>query len=162
MHIHEQDFLIQQMKSRATFGSSIHVVFLNSICLEKILWSPFSSRLRLTYNQNKDINYFYIMKCITCIQNLRTCNFQHFQELVPFRSLQFLIISRWLRHENGANVSVCLHNVRSGTSNVILCFAPWTTGSKFGSSEFIGSLKGQSEMTLNGMLSDPNNVIVWI
>ena len=33
------------------------------------------------------------------------------------------------------------------------------TGPNFGSSETIGSLKGQSEMTLNGMSSDPNNAV---
>ena len=43
------------------------------------------------------------------------------------------------------------------TSNVTLRFAPLATGSNFGSSYFIGSLRGQSEMTLNGMSSDPHN-----
>ena len=32
-----------------------------------------------------------------------------------------------------------------------------TDGPNFGSSDFIGSLRGQSEMTLNGMLSDPHS-----
>ena len=31
------------------------------------------------------------------------------------------------------------------------------TGPNFGSSDFIGSLRGQSEMALNGMSSDPRN-----
>ena len=61
------------------------------------------------------------------------------------------------RQENGANVSDCLHNVTSATSNVTLCFAPLATGPNFGSSDFIGSLRGQSEMTHNRMLSDPYN-----
>ena len=39
-----------------------------------------------------------------------------------------------------------------------LRFAPSATGPKFGSSDSIGWLKGQSEMTLNGM-SDPNNAM---
>ena len=42
-------------------------------------------------------------------------------------------------------------------SNVTLHFAPFATGPNFGSSDFIGSLRGQSEMALNGMLSDPRN-----
>ena len=41
--------------------------------------------------------------------------------------------------------------------NVTLYFAPLATRPKFGSSDFIGSLRGQSEMTLNGMSSDPHN-----
>ena len=36
---------------------------------------------------------------------------------------------------------------------------PWATGPNFGSSDSIGSLKGQSEMTLNGISSDPNNLV---
>ena len=40
-----------------------------------------------------------------------------------------------------------------------LRFAPSATGPKFGSSDSIGSLKGQSEITLNGMSSDPNNAV---
>ena len=40
-----------------------------------------------------------------------------------------------------------------------LRFAPSATNQKFGSSVSIGSLKGQSEMTLNEMLSDPNNTM---
>ena len=61
------------------------------------------------------------------------------------------------RQENGADVSECLHNVTSVTSNVTLRFAPLATGPNFGSSDFIGSLRGQTEMTLNGMSSDPHN-----
>ena len=61
------------------------------------------------------------------------------------------------KQENGAYVSECLHNVTSVTSNVTLRFAPLATGPNFGSSDFIGSLRGQSEMTLNGMSSDPHN-----
>ena len=38
--------------------------------------------------------------------------------------------------------------------NITLRFAPLGTGPDFGSSDFIGSLRGQSE---NGMLSDPHN-----
>ena len=41
----------------------------------------------------------------------------------------------------------------------ILRFAPWATGYDFGSSDSTGSLKSQSEMTLNGMSSDPNNPV---
>ena len=61
------------------------------------------------------------------------------------------------RHENGTKVSECLHNVTSVTSHVTLRFAPLATETNFGSSDFIGSLRGKSEMTLNGMSSDPHN-----
>ena len=61
------------------------------------------------------------------------------------------------RQENGANVTECLHNVTSVTSNVTLRFAPLATGLNSGSSGFIESLRGQSEMTLNWMSSDPHN-----
>ena len=44
------------------------------------------------------------------------------------------------------------------TSNVTLRFAPLATGPNFGSSDSIGSLKGQSEMTLNGMSSEVNSL----
>ena len=40
-----------------------------------------------------------------------------------------------------------------------LHFMPSATGPKFGSSNSNGPLKGQSEMTLNGMSSDPNNAV---
>ena len=62
--------------------------------------------------------------------------------------------------ENGAIFSECLHDVTSVTSNVTLSFAPLATGPNFGSSNFIGSLRGQSEMTLNGMSSDPHNGVI--
>ena len=52
--------------------------------------------------------------------------------------------------------SECLH-VTSVTPNVKLHFAPLATGPNFGSRDFIGSLRGQSEMTLNGMSSDTHN-----
>ena len=45
------------------------------------------------------------------------------------------------------------------TSNVTLGFAPLATGPNFGSSDSIGSLKGQAEMTLKAMSSDPNNAV---
>ena len=61
------------------------------------------------------------------------------------------------RQENGANVSECLHNVTSITPHVTLHFAPLATGQNFERSDFIGLLRGQSEMTLNGMSSDPHN-----
>ena len=63
------------------------------------------------------------------------------------------------RQENGNNISECLLNVTSVTSNITLRFVPLTTGPNCGSSDFIGLLKGQSEMTLNGMWSDPNNAV---
>ena len=44
-------------------------------------------------------------------------------------------------------------------SNVTLRIAPFATGPNFGSSDSIGSLKGQSELTLNGMSSYPNNAV---
>ena len=56
------------------------------------------------------------------------------------------------RQENGANVSECLQNVTSVTSNVTLCFVPLASGPNFGRSDFIGLLRGQSEMS-----SDPHN-----
>ena len=40
-----------------------------------------------------------------------------------------------------------------------LSFVPSATGPKSGSSDSIGLLKGQSEMSLNGMSSDPNNAL---
>ena len=42
--------------------------------------------------------------------------------------------------------------------NVTLPFAPLATGLKFGS-DSTGSLKSQSEVTLNGISSDPNNAV---
>ena len=36
-------------------------------------------------------------------------------------------------------------------------FAPLATGPNFGNSDFIGSLRSQSEMILNWMSSDPHN-----
>ena len=98
------EFLIQQMKLRLAFGSSLF--FQDDFCLEKIIWSPFSSWLRMKYCQNKDINHvnwFYI------------------------------------------------------TGNA--WYAPQVTGLNFGSSDSIGSLQGQSEMTLNRTSSDPNNAV---
>ena len=68
---------------------------------------------------------------------------------MPFKFLQFLIISRLLRQKNGANISECLH-VTSIMSNVILRFASWATGHIFGSSGSINSLKDQSEKTHMG------------
>ena len=47
----------------------------------------------------------------------------------------------------------------SVTSNVTLLFAPLATGPNFGSSDSIGLLKGQSEMSLIGMSSDPNDAV---
>ena len=44
-------------------------------------------------------------------------------------------------------------------SNVTLRFAPLAAGPNFGSSDSMGWLKNQSEMTLNGMSSDPNNAV---
>ena len=38
-------------------------------------------------------------------------------------------------------------------------FLPWATSHDFESIDVIGSLKGQSEMTHNGMSSDPNNAV---
>ena len=61
------------------------------------------------------------------------------------------------RQEKCANISECLHNITSVTSNITLPFTPLAIGLNFGSSDSIGSLKGQAEMTLNRMSSDPNN-----
>ena len=61
--------------------------------------------------------------------------------------------TKMARQENGANVSKFLHNITSITSNVTLRFAPLATGPNF------GTLKGQSEMTRNGMSSDLNKVV---
>ena len=52
--------------------------------------------------------------------------------------------------------SLNVYTVSSVTSHVTLRFAPLTTGPNFGSSDFIGSLRGQFEMTLNRMSSDPH------
>ena len=64
-----------------------------------------------------------------------------------------------VRQEKGPNFSECLYNVTSVTSNITLRFSLLAIGPNFGSSNSIGSLKGQSEMTLSGMLSDPNNAV---
>ena len=63
--------------------------------LEKIFWSPFSSRLGLNYCQNKDINWFYIAwnawpldkicvpaisSIFKCLFLLNSCNFWSFQD----------------------------------------------------------------------------------
>ena len=61
------------------------------------------------------------------------------------------------RQENGANISECLHNVTSLMSNSILHFTPLATRPNFGSSNFIGSLRGQSEVTLSEISLDPHN-----
>ena len=53
------------------------------------------------------------------------------------------------------NIYTTSHSLRQTS----LRFAPLATGPKFGSSDSTGSLKGQSEMTLNGMSSDPNNAV---
>ena len=56
-----------------------------------------------------------------------------------------------------------MFNVTSVSSNVILRFAQLATGPNLESSDFTGSLKDQSEMTLSGMSSDPNNAVkVWL
>ena len=91
------------------------------------------------------------MKCISRSQISLTSNSQFFQECVPFEFLQFLIISRWLGRKNGSDFPEYLHNVTSVTSNGTTFRA---IGPKFGSSDSIGSLKGQSEMS-----SDPNNAV---
>ena len=41
----------------------------------------------------------------------------------------------------------------------LLRFEPWATGHNSGTTDSIGLLKGQSEMTLNGMSSDQNNTV---
>ena len=89
-------------------------------------------------------------------------NFAYLRSPVLSRANFFYILTisdhfETARQANGANVSASLHNVTSVTSNVILRFAPLATGPSFGSTDFIGSLRGHSEMTLNGMSSDPHN-----
>ena len=56
-----------------------------------------------------------------------------------------------------ALMSLNVYTVSSITSHVTLRFSPLTIGPNFGSSVFIGSLRGQFEMTLNRMSSDPHN-----
>ena len=110
----------------------------------------------------------YHLKCMTRSWILLTFDTQYFQGCAPFTFLQFLIILRWhgkkmvltsLTVYLTSHPSECLLNITSLTSKVILHFAPLATGLNFGSSDSIGSLKGQSEMTLNRMLSDPNNTV---
>ena len=89
-------------------------------------------------------------------------DFAYLRSLVLSRAYPFYILTisdhfETARQENGANVSECLHNVVSVTSNVTFLFAPLATGPNFGSSDFIGSLGGQSEMTHNLMSLDPHN-----
>ena len=95
---------------------------------------------------------------MSCSQILLAGDPRYFKGRVPFKYLHFLIISRLLDRKN-ANVSECLHNVTSVTLNFTLRFVPLAAGPKFGSSNSIDSLKGQSEMSLNGMSSGPNNAV---
>ena len=74
----------------------------------------------------------------------------------PFYILTISDHFEMAKQENGANVSKCLHNLTSVTSNVSLSFLSLATRLNFESSNFIGSLRGQSEVTLNGMSSDPH------
>ena len=85
---------------------------------------------------------------MTCSQTLLTCNPQYFQGRIPFKFLQFLIISR----RQGMKMALT-----SFTSNVTLRFTPLAAGPNFGNSDFIGLLRDQSEMTHNRMSSDPHN-----
>ena len=51
-------------------------------------------------------------------------------------------------------------NIYKTLRQTALRFSPSAAGPKVGSSDSIGLLKGQSEMTLiNGTLSDPNNAV---
>ena len=61
--------------------------------------------------------------------------------------------------ENAGFGGTIFIHTRSFTSNATLRFAPLATCPNFGSSDSTGSLNGQSEMTLNGMSSDPNNAV---
>ena len=156
MNIHEQEFLIQQMKSRVTFGN----------CTDKKIWSPFSCCLRMKRSSNSDMDWFYITWnawhavkfCLPAI----TYTFKG----VPFKFLHFLIILRWLDRKNGANVPECLHNVTSVTSNVTLHFSPLITGPNFGNSDSFGSLKGPStecrQIQTTQFWSDFNEIVKFL
>ena len=129
----------------------------SSVMTLKKIFSPFSCRLRMKCSSNTDIDWFYIAwnawhASRFCLPALPS-TFKGVSYLNSYISDHF----ETARQENGADVSQCLHNVTSVTSNVTLRFAPLATGPNFGSSYFIGSLRGQSEMTLNGMSSDPHN-----
>ena len=56
-----------------------------------------------------------------------------------------------------AVTSLNIYTTSNPLRQTSLRFAPSATGPTFGSSDSIGSFKSQSEMTLNGMSSDPNN-----
>ena len=95
------------------------------------------------------------MKCMTCSQILLTCDPQYFQGRIHLNSYNFWSFDM-TRQENGANVSLYLY-LTFVTSNVNLRFTLLATRPNFGSSDFIGLFTGHSEMTLNGIPSDPHS-----
>ena len=58
-----------------------------------------------------------------------------------------------------AVTSLNIYTTSHPLCQMALCFASSATGPKFGSRDSIGSLKGQPEMTLSRMSSDPNNAV---
>ena len=94
----------------------------------------------------------HCMKCMTCRQIYLTCDPQYFQGRIPFKFLQFLNISR----PQGRKMALTSLTVYT-TSHPLRQTSHYVTGPNFGSSDFIVSLRCQSEMTLNGMSSDPHN-----
>ena len=66
---------------------------------------------------------------------------------------------------NTSNQNLLTRNPQYFQGCITLRFAPLATGPNFGSSDFTGSLRGQSE--LNGMSSDPHKGVnsldlIWI
>ena len=83
--------LIQQMKSRITFGNPIGLMTLH---LEENLVAIFLPPKNETQLKFRYWLILHSMKCMRCSQILLTCDPQYFQERVYFKFLHFLVISR--------------------------------------------------------------------
>ena len=146
------EFVIQQMKSHVIFSSLVMTFHweenLVAIC-----------RLRIKHGSNKYIDWFYITWNAYHAAKFRLTSISS-----NFKSVSFLNSSNfWLFRDGKAGkmavTSLNIYTTSHPLHQTALCFAPLATGSKFGSSDSTGSLKGQSEMTLNRMSSDPNNAV---
>ena len=114
------------------------------------MYSPMYGKIAMV----GDILILLHMEYNTSNQNLLTCNPLYFQGCIPFKFIQFLVIfrrqGRKMVHMS-RNVYTTSHPLRQTSLYVSRLLA---TGPNFGSSDFTGSLRGQSE--LNGMSSDPH------
>ena len=148
------EFLIQQMKLLVTFGSSVN--FQNDICLEKIIRSPFSSRLRMQ-------RYWLILchlKCMACRQILLICNSRTYNCLFLLDYCDFWSFPDSKSRKmalTSLNVYTMSHPLRQ--TSFYVSRQQWFD-TFHANSDSICSLKGQSEMTLKGMSSEPNNTVV--